>query len=87
MCSSDLKEYQRRAGLTLDTGNELIDPDAQQLEAISTIDLFIPNGVDKETVETSTSEPGAADGSAHHGSAMGEVSNSEPKDTEGGEKQ
>ena len=82
-----LKEYQRRAGLTLDTGNELIDPDAQQLEATSTIDLFIPNGVDKETVETSTSEPGAADGSAHHGSAMGEVSNSEPKDTEGGEKQ
>src|SRR5699024_1829158 len=33
-----LKEYQRRAGLTLEAGNELIDPDAQQLEAISTID-------------------------------------------------
>ncbi|MDN5784246.1 MAG: formate dehydrogenase, partial [Corynebacterium casei] len=107
-----LKEYQKRAGVTLDTGNELINTDEQQLEGTSTTDLFIPNKVEKEPVEASASAPGvafkpdqeeelrrnldgdihaesgeegAADGSAQHGSAMGEVPGSESDEGEGGE--
>ena len=60
-----LKEYQQRAGLTLDSGNELIDTDAPEVRGTSTTDLFIPNTVDKEPVvkeDAPDSEPNEAEG-------------------------